>query len=62
MQVAIDKDIYQKAQSCAKRKGVDLDIAIEMYLVNFIDKNTFSEDNDVPDEFFRLLRANTVAV
>jgi len=62
MQVAIDKDIYQKAQSCAKRKGVDLDIAIEMYLVNFIDKNTLSEYNDVPDEYYSLLGANTAAV
>lgn len=62
MQVTIDKDIYQKAESCAKRKGVNLNVAIEMYLINFIDMNTFSEDNDVPDEFLRLLRANTAAV
>ena len=62
MQVAIDKDIYQKAESCAKRKGVNLNIAIEMFLINFIDRNTYSEDNDVPEEFLSLLRANTVAV
>lgn len=59
MQVAIDQDIYQKAQSCAKRKGVNLNVAIEMFLINFIDRNTFSEDNDVPDEFFSLLSANS---
>lgn len=62
MQVTIDKDIYQKAESCAKRKGVNLSVAIEMYLINFIDMNTYSEDNDVPDEYFHLLSANNAAV
>ena len=62
MQVAIDKQIYQKAESCAKRKGVNLDIAIEMFLVNFIDSNTSSEYNDVPDDIFSLLSPSHTAV
>ena len=56
MQVAIDNDIYQEAQSCAKRQGVDLDVAIEMFLVRFIDKNK-AKDNAVPDVVLSLLGA-----
>lgn len=57
MQVAIDNDIYQEAQTCAKRQGMDLDVAIEMFLVRFIDKNKPKQKENVPDVVLSLLGA-----
>ena len=57
MQVAIDNDIYQEAQTYAKRQGMDLDVAIETFLVHFIDKNKSRQKENVPDVVLSLLGA-----
>lgn len=57
MQVAIDNDIYQEAQTCAKRQGMDLEAAIERFLVHFVDKNKSKQNENIPDVVLSLLGA-----
>ena len=57
MEVAINKNIYQKAQTYAQQHGLNLTTVIESFLMRFIAMNMDSDEQTVPDVVLSLLGA-----
>ena len=57
MEVAINNNIYQKAQSCAHEQGLNLTTVIESFLLRFISKEKTASEQPVPDVVLSLLGA-----
>lgn len=57
MEVAINRNIYQQAQTYAQQKGINLTAVIENFLLRFIGKSQETADEAVPDVVLSLLGA-----
>lgn len=57
MQVVIDSDIYQQAQTCAQRQGLNLNHVIENFLLRFIGGNKAVTEQPIPDVVLNLFGA-----
>ena len=57
MEVAIDRNIYQQAQTYAQQKGINLTAVLENFLLRFIGKSQETADEAVPDVVLSLLGA-----
>lgn len=57
MDVAINNNIYQKAQSYAQQQGLNLTTVIEDFLLRFIMRSKANTEQPVPDVVLSLLGA-----
>lgn len=57
MEVAINSNIYQQAQAYAQSQGLNLNGAIESFLLRLMGKVQAEEKNAVPDVVLSLLGA-----
>lgn len=58
MNVAIDNILYQQAQICAQRQGLELKNVIENFLVHFVGRDKAQNaEQPVPDVVLSLLGA-----
>ena len=57
MEVAINKNIYNKAQSYAQKQGTNIAAVIEDFLMLFIVKNEQNEKQTIPDVVLSLVGA-----
>lgn len=57
MEVAINNNIYQKAQIYAQQQGLSLTTVIEGFLMRFIAKNNANNEQPIPDVVLSLLGA-----
>lgn len=57
MEVAINNNIYQKAQTYAQQQGLNLTTVIESFLMHFISKSKATAEQPIPDVVLSLLGA-----
>lgn len=57
MEIVINRNIYQQAQTYAQQQGLNLTTVIEDFLVRFIGKSQETADENIPDVVLSLLGA-----
>lgn len=57
MELAINNNIYQQAQTYARQQGLSLNAVIESFLVRFIGRSKAATEQPVPDIVLSLLGA-----
>ena len=57
MEVAINRNIYQQAQTYAQQQGLSLPAVIESFLMRFIGQSRTDAEQSVPDVVLSLLGA-----